>query len=63
MPKLICNVGGRGFSPRPSLRTRRPFFLCASGALAVGALAVGVGVRESCGVVGGDSKRGGGETM
>ena len=50
MPKLICNVGGRGFSPRPSLRTRRPF-LCASGALAVGALAVGVGVRESCGVV------------
>ncbi|HEY6750456.1 MAG TPA: hypothetical protein VI027_03925 [Rubrobacteraceae bacterium] len=48
MPKLICNVGGRGFSPRP--------FLCASsalavGALAVGALAVGVGVRESCGVV------------
>jgi hypothetical protein len=32
------------------LRTRRPF-LCASGALAVGALAVGVGVHESCGVV------------
>ena len=47
MPKLIRNALGVGaFTPRPSLRTRRPFFLCASGALAVG-----VGVREGCGVV------------
>ena len=46
MPNLIRNALGVGaFTPRPSLRTRRPF-LCA-----LGALAVGVGVRESCGVV------------
>jgi hypothetical protein len=41
MPKLIRNALGVGaFSPRPSLRTRRPF-LCTLGTLAVGALAVG----------------------
>ena len=41
MPKLIRNVLGVGaFTPRPSLRTRKPF-LCASGALAVGSVREG----------------------
>jgi hypothetical protein len=45
MPKLIRNALGVGaFTPRPSLRTRKPF-LCASGTLAVGS------VREGCGVL------------
>ena len=50
MPKLIRNVLGVGaFTPRPSLRTRKPF-LCASGALAVGSVREGWGDR-------GDSKQ------
>jgi hypothetical protein len=46
MPKLIRNALGVGaFTPRPSLRTRKPFLR------ASGTLAVGVGVLEGCGVL------------
>ncbi len=50
MPKLTRSALGVGAFAPALLAHRRPC-LCASGALAVGALAVGVGVRESCRVV------------